>query len=449
MDSYNYLDKIMAILISLMFLMNVFLCRIKIGHIIHPSIIINVIWFLYTFIPLVFLFEAPINLFSILYIYCCISLFTISAFIFNWKRAANRFHYDSKKSIFNDMQSSPMLFFSIACCVLAIFFGILTIMQNGWSLTVSLLELLSSSGQYAKVRGNEGMIYGLYGTLATLFTYTTPILCGLMFNTANKTSRNVLLVAVAFIPGVFTMVSQSSKLVFLISLCFFLGSFLLYRLHSNQSRLFTVKIFLNFWWFCLFFTPFVLFSVLSREGYSDLGPTAVIDNITYAFNSYLLGQIYAFSDFLSYYLGMPSKSSFFIDSYSYGAYTFYSILNTFGYTKEFMPGMYAETGYLQGVFETNIFTIFRGVINDFGLVGSFSLFGFLGLLVNYSFYKMLCRSDSIFLGLVFIGVFVAICMSYLFSVFLARYMYSTILLAFILLKINKYWCRNNKGRMYE
>ena len=139
---------------------------------------------------------------------------------------------------------------------------------------------------------------------------------------------------------------------------------------------------------------------------------------------------------------MPSKSSFYIDAYSYGAYTFYSILNIFGFTKEFQPGLYAETGYLQGVFETNVFTIFRGVLNDFGLIGSFVLFGLLGFLVNYSFYKMLYRSDSIIRGLIFVCVFVAICGSYLVSVFMARYMFSTLLLAYIVLTVNKYFYRH-------
>ena len=359
----------------------------------------------------------------------------MSTLLFNWKKAANYFYDGSKKSIFDNTQSSFIFVFAISCSLLGVGFSFLGLMINGWTLASILSDPLIISGQFAAIRGNAGVNYGFYGMLGTMFTYTTSVICGLIFNRIKRYSVRFFLVIIAFLPGGSMMVIQSSKLIFLISVCFFIGALLLSRLYANKNKIFSVKAVFNIGLTILLVTPFIFFSIISREHYGDLEPSALIANLTYAINSYIFGQIYAFSDFFSYYLEMPSKSKFYIDSDSYGAYTFYSVLNLFGFSKEFIPGLYIESGYVDGVFETNIFTIFRGVINDFGIIGSFVFFGLAGLVVNYTFYKMLYRRESIIRGLFFVGVFVAMVISYLVSVFMARYMYSTLFLTYIILKV--------------
>lgn len=315
---------------------------------------------------------------------------------------------------------------------------------NGWSVNDVLFDLLATSGRFAALRGNVGMEYGLIGSLGILFTYTSASLGGLVFQSKRTKFSRFLTILLAMTPGVLAMVIQSSKLIFLVASCFFLSGVFLLNIYKLKPLQFNSNTLYGFSRISLIIAPFLLISFISREHYGDLDDISkTLDALKYAMASYALGQIYAFSDFFSFYIGMDSVSSYQQGGYAMGAYTFSSVAEIFGANIDFPPGLYLETGWYEDVFETNVFTIFRGIILDFGVLGSFAFFMVMGFFSNAIFMGVLRAKNNIFVNIAYMHIVVFVLMTYLISVFMPRYMYSNFALLGAILLINKYIVQSN------
>ena len=233
------------------------------------------------------------------------------------------------------------------------------------------------------------------------------------------------------------MVIQSTKLVFLVGVAFYLSSALLAKIYANQMELPSFSKLPRYILMGIGFFALVLVSFVSREGMYELEIGDLLEPLAFALASYMLGQIYAFSDFFSYTIGMPAATMFKEDYYSLGAYSFASVFDMLGIGKEFPPGMYDESGGFSEVFETNLFTFFRGLIYDFGVPGSLLFLFLFGLAVHAVTYRVFTKKDAWLACVTYIAVMVFIIMGYLYSVFVARYVLLNAVAVWLLLRMNQ------------
>ena len=433
---YGIEHKVLALLISCGFLLHAYVIRVWIGTYLAPAGIFSIAWFCFTFFPLAFLFDAPINPMAILFILLCSISFSLGAVPFNWKFAINK--NGIEKSKFNPNFGNVFISRTLKITsLLAVVFSLITMVNNGLGIEEILFDFIVTSGKYAVVRALDGMEYGIVGTLSIFFTYLAPVLGGFVLSVQRSTFKKVWIFIVAMVPSIFTMITQSSKLVFLLSLCFLLAALMTTKIYNNRLMLFDKLPYLKILVGAVFLVPLVLLSFTTRQSgleLSDLGD--VLESLKYPLSSYIFGQVYAFSDFFSFYVGMPAMSVFKNDFGSFGAYTYASIFDMLNIGINFPPGMYLESGYFFGVFETNIFTAFRGLIYDFGGLGSLIALMVSGFIAHLFFYKMLVVQRPWFASMVYITTIVAILMMYLFSVFVARYMFLNAFAVYLILKLN-------------
>ncbi len=428
---YGLEDKILAIAFSLLILVIAKISRSFAGTFYVPAGIFTLSWFAFSFIPLTILFRAPINSLAVLYIVAAAVMILVSATPFDWQSARNA----NRKKI-EDPQCFDTRFFRSAVYFsvgTAITLSIVVMLINGFTINQILFDLLQASGRYAAVRGNDGVEYGLIGVFSILFAYLSPALGGL--RSSEKNSRWFFILTMS--PSLLTMVIQSSKIVFLVALCFYVSGAIVSRIFRHQLNLPSIKRAPQLIIGAVLTSVLILISFVSRLGEidpSDLG--AIIDPLIFSIASYTLGQVYAFADFFSFAVGSPSATSFRDEFNSYGAYTFNSIFSTLGVGKDFPPGMYEETGWFENVFETNIFTFFRGLIYDFGILGSLLFIFFFGLFAHFITYQLFTKPRPWAAASVFIAILVFILMSYLFSVFAARYVFFTTATLWLLLNLN-------------
>ena len=429
---YGVEHKLIAILSSLVILVPLAMARSITGTFLSPASVYSASWFVFTFLPLVLIFKAPINPWTIAYIAATAFLVTLSALPFGWQRARQKNAHKLQASV---SLTSPLLTAAIYVSVSAsVVFSLALVLQNGFSLDRIFLELLATSGQYAAQRGNSGMEYGMLGVLSTFFTYLAPALGGLQ---AGKPKRGYVF-ALSILPSLLAMVTQSAKLLFLVALCLYVGGALIARLFANDLSAPRLK---GGWKMILggaIIVSFVLVSFVSRLGVTDIGGLSdVIDPLLYSISSYTLGQVYAFSDFFAFTIHDPSMAVFKDEYYSWGAYTFASIFDALGIGKEFPPGFYMETGSYATSFETNIFTLFRGVIYDFGVGGSLVFMFLFGLFAHFVAHRAMSKTNAWLACATYIAVIVFILMSYLISVFVARYIFLNATAVWCMLHINE------------
>lgn len=427
--------KLLAILASVLILVQAYCIRLAVGTFIFPACLMALAWFFYTFIPLVVLYDVPINPLAIMYLFVCISAFSMGALPFNWSRA---FQINALKSSNNSsvLDSKLLVYFFYISALSSIFFSTIAMTSIGIDLHSIVFNLVKTSGEYAAMRGGKygTFEYGIYGILSIFFTYLTTTLGGLAFYQHPNRLKQILYTIITFIPSLYFMLTQSAKLVIFYSIGFYLASLLLRKIYSNTLELFNWAIFLKGVIGILVLLPLLAISFISRENFYKLGSTS--SGLLFSIKSYALGQTYAFSDYLSFYFGMDSQSRYTHDLNTFGQYTFTSLFTLFGYKKYFPPGTYPDGYFYKNLFATNIFTIFRGLINDFGVIGSIIFMFISGLVSHTFFYRLLTAKKSWSASAVFIIMVVYIEGTYLLSVFMARFMYLLIVGLILIFWIN-------------
>jgi len=438
-------EKLLAILFSLLIFGQAYLIRRTFGTFLIPAALFSLAWFLYTIIPLIVLFNVPVNPLSIFYILICVSAFSLSSLPFNWFNALkkNELKTTSDYNQFNSKFIHYLFYISIFSSII---FTIAGAVSNGFDPYSMVFDLMKTSGQYATMRGHGELDYGNLGRLSIFFTYTTPILGGFIsHHQKNKVSQLTILL-LAFTPSLFLMLTQSTKLILFISIGFYCAAIFLMKIYSKKLELFNWHLILKFFGLILLVFPLISISFLSRDGFSDFDDAEkIIAQLNTSVNSYAFGQIYAFSDFFTHYLGFDTELNYDDSFNSYGYYTFKSILDSLGGDKEFPIGIFEEGYSYKNVVATNIYTIFRGLIYDFGGVGAICFMFAFGLLIHTFFYRVLNARNSWFACSVFIVSVAFIEFTYLMSIFMARYAYLILVaLGIILWANNKYWMKNYK-----
>ena len=436
--------KIIAYIASFSILLNAYILKRHVGHYMHPSIIFSLLWFFYTIIPLTVFIFVPINPIAIFYILICTVAFSVPALFFNWKIA---FRLNSKKIESKILFDNKFLNLSlILSLILSIILTILSLMSYGYDLYSILFDLLKTSGDYAKYRGNGYYPSNLLGSAAILWIYLSAVLGGIIYPGKEGKLQKLKIIFLALTPSIFYMLIQSSKLIFFYSIGFFLAATIIRNTYFQNYTLFKRETLIKTAALSIIALPFLAISILSREHYND------IDDYNKSFSlifstlmDYAFAQIFAFADFFSYMIGMDSEISYLDDVYSYGLYTFTFIFDIIGSVKSMPPGLYEESYSYNGLISTNIFTIFRGLIYDFGILGSIFYLLLLGIAANFTFYTFL-KNKKPWISFAILIILIEYCLgSYLFSMFMARFMFLLCIVIYLMLFINDLiYCKNMK-----
>ncbi len=431
----EHIDKLIAIFFSLLIFAQAYFIRKIVGTWIFPACLFSLAWFFYTFFPLVFLFGVPIEPLSIGYIFLCTLLFSIGSLPFNWPKA---FRANSLKTAFDAERLDSVFLhrFLYFASVVAICATLISLISNGVTLNFSLINLLEISGQFAEMRGQGEIYYGNWGRASIVFTYVSALVGGLVYFNAHSSLRKSAILIATFTPSVFVMLTQSAKLTLFLSFGFFFSAILIQKIYNNQLRLLSGNDFIKLLVIALLSLPLLAISFLSRTGLPTEDAGNIINMILTSFSSYLFGHIYAFSDWFSHYVGSESIYTYVDNYYSLGNYTFQSVFELFGNGIEFPAGIYDEYFSHGDLFTSNLYTIFRGLIYDFGGIGSLIYMLGLGILIHAFFYRLLALRKSWVAFAVFVVSFVSFQASFIISLFMARYMYLIFCVLLCLLYIN-------------
>lgn len=430
---YGTEEKLISIIFSLMMLLLAYVIRSIAGTILVPAGIFALTWFFCTLAPLVLLIDVPINSLAILYIFSAALSFSLSLIAFNWQEAFDR-NLTQPLSV-TKFDSRFLEIIIYASAIISVSLSLLMLLINGFTFEQVIFDLIKTSGIYATVRSTEGLEYGLIGVFGTMFTYLGPLLGGLRI----FSPRYIWFFVVAITPSLLTMVTQSTKLVFLVSVCFYFSGVLVAKIYAQEFNMPKKSTLIKLTIGVVILSPLVLISFISRFDEFDFNNiSAVAGPLLYAIASYSMGQIYAFSDFFSFAVDLPSESTYKNDFGAYGAFTFASIFNMFGIGKDFPPGMYEESLGYNDIFETNIFTFFRGLIYDFGVFGSLIFMFIFGIFSNIVMWNILIRRH-VFLSIsILVSIIVFILMGYIFSVFVARYVFLVACATWVILMMDEY-----------
>lgn len=376
--------KLVAILLSIGML-GIAYAVSRAGSWLMPASLFCVAWFLFTFIPLVSLLTIPINPVAIAYILAGCLAFSLPALL-------SRF---DKRTVETSPAASQL--FDTAFLRTA-FFGftflsIAALMVHTIAQGVTLAALLSDfygvSNSLIADRYSDRTVTSIYGQIANVASYIAVALGGLIFPGFSQIWKKIAVLVIAMIPSIFVLSIFGAKGMVFLCISMFYAGYLVRRMRTGDHRLIDRRSLLRLMTGGLALIPFVTVSFIARGLYAGSGVNvSLFDGLVRSYVSYTSGHIYAFADWFSWYVGAEAEQFYAPEEVTGGFYTFMTLFRLLGSERIVPPGVFVEYFQHGAYLQSNIYTLFRGLIVDFTLPGSLLFLFLLGLISHQAFLKM-------------------------------------------------------------
>lgn len=366
----------MAIFILLIILISIFINK-KVLHnsFMEPTFIFSNIWLIFIFLGLLTI-QFDYNYSGILYILSlCLAGFLVNICIGN---LLSENFKENKYIEFNSYKGSLILLSTI---LLGMLVPILNMRLNGFSISsfFDFNSFLEMNNQMAVNRYSGVHKTSTAMQILMIFEYFSPIVGGYHFASSER-GKNKLLGLMGFLPAICNMLVQNTKSELLSSIFLFISSMIIANIYLNKNFHVKLRNVLKIIVVILVTFLGLIFTMLFRIG------TITEQNVQIVLNKFLVyafGHIPTFDDWLGNYHGMSE--------YGFGTNTFIGIFNFLG-VSERIQGVYSDYITVEG-FPANIYTAFRGLIEDFGVLGSIIFFVFIMGIVVFAYYSLARRKN--------------------------------------------------------
>lgn len=379
-------DKLMAIAFSLAILGQAYAVKRVYGSWTLPACLFGLFWFAYTFVPLVALLSVPVEPLSVAYILAACVAFSLSTVAFDWHAA---FAINRTRKVRPNYRSSLIWGCFLGLSVSSIGFLIVDIFAQGFTVSDIAFNLLRTASRYMAMRYTNGLTTTLAGQISTTIDYPAAILGGLIFANNSKLRSRLAILGLAMAPSILKLLIQGDKGTLFLVISLFYGGILVAKLSTGNVRLFEKGIVTKTLVAMVLIAPIVLVSFLSRGLFESTDNSYILGKLSKYVVSYSFAHLYAFSDWFSYLVYDDSLQSYKRNVYDPGFYTFTPLLKLFGNRQVPLPGFFDEYFRYADLMATNIYTMFRGLIVDFGLFGSLVFMTLFGGILNIAFWCLL------------------------------------------------------------
>ena len=267
--------------------------------------------------------------------------------------------------------------------------------------------------------GNKN--YSLLNQFMSVFVYLTPLFGGFCFRLLSNKMK--LVCVLTLLPSFFAGFTQAAKMGMITSVFLWSTGFIVCSISYNLKLRPT-----PFQWGMSFLSVMIFFVMLFATMVMRTGQTddKTIDAIKSKFVEYALGSVPCFD---SWYSNADIGWN-----YTYGIKTFYGISNFVGLAKR-EGGIYTssvEFGVGKNKLSSNVYTVFRPLVEDYSNAGACVFLFFLGFLSNFCILNLKRRKTNAFLcQAILIGIYSFVLWSFVTSFF--AYMSYIVMLVMICL----------------
>lgn len=435
-------QKCLALVFSSMMLLQAYVMRRYVGNWLSPASLFSLFWFAFSFFPLVGVFSIPIYPYGTGLILVYAFAFSCSAFLFGWKAAFERNR--ETEQVGQEFYSSPVLrkaFYLVS--FVAVLSAVVNSITQGASLRDLLFDTIITAASYRDLVLSGDIKVSIYFRVSEILAHLSAILGGLIISTYQTRKGRLGVILLSFVTGAYMATAQSSKWTLFTCIALFYAGLLAYRISTGDFRLLQKGSFKKILVCFLILFSIATISFMSRGLQYTNDATYILDTLKFYFASYSFGHLYGFSDWLAFKVGAHAVVHYSQKGEGYlpGSYTFPTIFRTLGADG---PGPYDDYFIYTDQMQTNIYTMFRGLIQDFGVLGSVVFMFLAGIPCHAAFRFMLTNKKSCTSVSGFIFAVVFIYASYGVSIFSWSWIYFAFPLLWVILALNKYfpWLRS-------
>lgn len=427
----DWAERTVCILISLGILANALMVRRIVQAWAFPAVIFSLAWFFYTIVPLVCFPDAHVYPSAMLYILGASLAFSAGSFS-NWRAA---FETSARvKAGHEDYYSGNMLLIIFAVsAILTILFLLLNSISQGISIGQLVNNINDSAAEYAGRRYAYDIAPNFYQQTSNILAYYCSAFGGIILLSHKNIYTRFAIVVGALFPPLFVMMSQSARGMLFLCAAIFYAGIMIARFQKNIFSLLSRRALPVLIFGLLLVIPLVTASFIAR-GVSSGAGQSLLDALAPYWASYTSGHLFAFSDWFGNYTGQPSAQLYDDPGMTGGFYTFMSIFKLFGDDRPVPLGVYGEYLVIPPYIGTNIYTMFRGMIHDYGITGSLVFLTLLSYLFHRSYRAILISAMPAISASVFIFMIAFIYQSFIISAF----MWTTLMIGVFLVGITLY-----------
>jgi len=414
LSKIEIIEKIVAILLSVCLLVNAYVIKKQTNSWLVPGSLCSLFWFVFTFFPLVFLYSIPVSINGQLFITVGVLLFSWTFKFFNWQTVYKENGY--KKPLHKIYNLNKIFIFLSISVFISVVATIVHLGFTGFSLKSFLINPIASASLYSQLRYTQSIDETFFNFLSLIFSYVSTLLGGFLFFSKKTKANKFLLLVFSFAPAIIIMLTQSAKGAFFLCLFLFLGCFYVAHHFRKERVKFSKKYIL--YAICSSVGLFLIFtfSFLSRSLKIVDSSALFFKDLKRLFSYYTMAHMYSFSDWMQSYLGNITTINYDTSSNHYGYYTFNFITRYLFPDKPYTRGIFNEYYSYNGIIQTNVYTIFRGLIMDFGIVGALVLCFLVGFIIHKLYFDFLKSKSPFFTFIVMISFIAFLGTSFLASI---------------------------------
>lgn len=397
------MERVAAYILSLALLGLAWILRRGSGTWGTPAGLTCLYWFLFSFVPLLAMPAAPINPLAVAYIFAACLAFSIPAFASDW-RACMEVNAALSRCRENLLDSRFLRIVFVASCSLSVVFVATDLIVQGLSLRELVFNFFEAAHQYLGKRYEGELKRNFFGQWGLVLCYVAATVGGLLYASPATVRRRLVLVA-AMLPSVAILLVQAAKGMFFLSMALILGGVWIYRTLLDKRPHVDFGGLMSYARYSVIVLPLVIISFLTRGLYEMNDFSQVAEVLLAYLRAYAFMHLYAFSDWFSFWFGQPSLLIYAAEPPAGGFFSFIALFHLLGSNKEVPPGVYDEYYFTDGANPGNLYTVFRGLITDFGLLGSIVAMVLAGYVMNAIYRHMLMRRQpGVSIGIMFIFV---------------------------------------------
>ena len=340
---------------------------------------------------------------GIIYILITLAFIFFGAFLAQ-NRSIERLS-SSSKIYFCQKKASKIL---VLCIILGFLYPIRIIVSNGYSIEsiFNLNQLIELNNGLSTSRYADDIESSFVDQILNIFSSLCPLLGGFYYSAFNKRKDKYLAISTV-LPQLFGGLTQGVKMGIITTTFLWFTGYILCSLLINRKIRINIKKILLFILGGFALVSILALSMMFRIGIFDLDTFYVVAQ---KFISYAFGHLPAFDAWFS-------KQSFFDSEYTLGGKMFFGITNYLGIMHR-EQGLYQDltTIAIDGS-ETNVYSVFRLVIDDFGIFGSILFYFIFGFISQKIYKNVRLKNNYVFNTMILAGVYFFIFWSFVTSVF--------------------------------
>lgn len=351
-------------------------------------------YFIFFVLPILVVYDLNISLETELYLIVAFTCFYIGYFFV--------YMFPARSSVGTSEASNLIKGFRVNRLVRAkkfvfpLFFSFIVVFElhlrsNGLSYTVFFDGFFAVVHSYIKLRYSGDLNVSLWTVLSLVFAFTLSFIAGFLSSRLHLTKTKIF---VSLLPAITLTLLLGTKGILLSAFFMFVGGWFIgmnqnYRYFPNIDLSTIYKLFL----YGTLLLSIVVVTFYSK-GIYNRSETSVLGEVAFKFLSYFSTHLYAFDDWLNWYFGQSSLSEYSNSPLPVGSRTFWPLVELINAVelKGFRAG-YDDVVYFENGLKTNLYSVFRGLIEDFGILGSFIFMVCIGLVTGICDRRNISNND--------------------------------------------------------